>query len=449
MNTVLINYVSYYAAQVRGALTDLQLEVVDDLTEGLEADLIDAMNESPDVKGPEELALADLIERFGQPRDYAQELRSAAGLGDLQADPHVPGQPQTFFQKVRARQVAFVDLMNTLPWWIAVRDFFVLLRPAWWLLRGWIIFYVAVFFEKNLESVPFPDDFTHVLLLISLLVGSVLVGRFTARGSITLVKRIIALFLNLVAIVALAFIANQLYSSEYSLWHENSTSDNSDYAYWAGYDDALAQSSYVVPESQRARDTQISLAGATNLFVYDAEGSLVEDARIVTQEGKPVDAATFPIRVNRATDDIEMIVQRSDVYGRKVSNVFPAATTSIDLETDSCTPKDKIFWDDVLNGTYAESYGSKDVGRLDSVDQNSNFVYGPNPEIMYFGGESNLTNNADCIFGLKVPQNLMPERPAFAKLPALAPASETQQEETSTAGTGSDKNKESDDKTGN
>jgi len=90
VNTVLVNYVSYFAAQVRGALADLSTEVVDDLTEGLEADLIDAMSEDPKAKSAEDLTLNDLIERFGKPTDYASELRGAAGL---ETGPIVENQP--------------------------------------------------------------------------------------------------------------------------------------------------------------------------------------------------------------------------------------------------------------------------------------------------------------------------------------------------------------------
>lgn len=81
MNTLLINFVAYYATQVRAQLTDLSAEVIDDLTDGLEADLMDAMQETRGGEPTSDPTLNDLIERFGQPKSYAHELRTAAGFG--------------------------------------------------------------------------------------------------------------------------------------------------------------------------------------------------------------------------------------------------------------------------------------------------------------------------------------------------------------------------------
>src|ERR1700709_2176140 len=67
MSTTALHPVDDFARAVRAALADLPADEVDDLTDGLEADLAEraADEESPD---------------FGDPTDYANELRSAAGL---------------------------------------------------------------------------------------------------------------------------------------------------------------------------------------------------------------------------------------------------------------------------------------------------------------------------------------------------------------------------------
>ena len=80
MNTLLVNFVAYYATQVRAQLTDLSAQVIDDLTDGLEADLMDTMQETRGGEPSGDLTLNGLIERFGQPKSYAHELRTAAGF---------------------------------------------------------------------------------------------------------------------------------------------------------------------------------------------------------------------------------------------------------------------------------------------------------------------------------------------------------------------------------
>ena len=98
---VLLDHVSAYAAAVRSHLADLSPEQVDDLTDGLEADLAEALEdrEGPVVTGEIPIgraavdagipsppdgaagsAVIDLTRRFGPAAAYAAELRAAAGL---------------------------------------------------------------------------------------------------------------------------------------------------------------------------------------------------------------------------------------------------------------------------------------------------------------------------------------------------------------------------------
>lgn len=80
MNTLLINSIAYYATQVRAQLADLSPQIIEDLTDGLEADLMDAMQEQRNGEPSTDLTLNDLIDRFGQPNFYAHELWTAAGF---------------------------------------------------------------------------------------------------------------------------------------------------------------------------------------------------------------------------------------------------------------------------------------------------------------------------------------------------------------------------------
>ncbi len=185
MNTLLINFVAYYATQVRGALGDLSQEIVDDLTDGLEADLIDALEESRRGKNAEELTLNDLIDRFGKPGDYAEELRTAAGF-----EPRNPANRVTvppFLRRLRIKLVALVAplLAAGSKFWQheAVRRVLGFLRPLWWVWRGILAYglIVLVIGDANLlgnltTHYPLPDSLGTLSLMILLIVGSLHLG---------------------------------------------------------------------------------------------------------------------------------------------------------------------------------------------------------------------------------------------------------------------------------
>jgi len=122
----LADCVSAYVREVRAELVDLPAEDVDDLTGGMEADLSELAAESG----------GDLIGRLGSPRLYAAELRAAAGLpergvGRGRRDGSLSG------AAARAR-VSWAMLTRAHPWLRSATAFLVTLRPAWWLLRGYL-----------------------------------------------------------------------------------------------------------------------------------------------------------------------------------------------------------------------------------------------------------------------------------------------------------------------
>ena len=75
--------VSFYAARVRAELAGVDPEVLEDLTDGLEADLTEALLDAvPAGEEPvaylTDLAVDVLDDRFGTPAEYAAELAQAA-----------------------------------------------------------------------------------------------------------------------------------------------------------------------------------------------------------------------------------------------------------------------------------------------------------------------------------------------------------------------------------
>src|SRR2546430_10238278 len=111
--------VATYAASVRGALSDLPSDQADVLLEDLEDHLREIAAEAG---GP-------LAERLGPPEQYAQELRAAYGAAQAGSRRQEPA-----LGDVR-RVVTWVAKS---AWYRELRAFLPQLRPAWWVLRGYL-----------------------------------------------------------------------------------------------------------------------------------------------------------------------------------------------------------------------------------------------------------------------------------------------------------------------
>lgn len=374
MNTLLINFVAYYATQVRGALGDLSQEIVDDLTDGLEADLIDALDESRRGKNAEELTLNDLIDRFGKPGDYAEELRTAAGF-----EPRNPANRVTvppFLRRLRIKLVALVAplLAAGSKFWQheAVRRVLGFLRPLWWVWRGILAYglIVLVIGDANLlgnltTHYLLPDSLGTLSLMILLIVGSLHLGVRARDGRQRKREPIALLAANIVLALAVLPLtietANLQYRSyetyvegptiieNYGGLREWSTPEhwNETNNFFGGDDSALHAPVMVDGE----------LVG--NLFVYDAQGNPVERAQILDQDGRPVTLSTSGTTLDRTTGTVHMWVPAVDEYGRAVPNAFPGNTWTLSKESQFCTPQDKDIWESMLGET---SLSEKMVG---------------------------------------------------------------------------------------
>lgn len=115
--------VTAFVAAVRAQLDDLTADEVDELTDGLEADLNDTLTDTG--TSPEE--------QLGDPAAYAAELRSAAGLPPRAVH---GGERLGAVDRLRRSADEAMAGVRSQRWWPGVRDFVVTLRPAWWALRG-------------------------------------------------------------------------------------------------------------------------------------------------------------------------------------------------------------------------------------------------------------------------------------------------------------------------
>src|SRR5207245_8271883 len=148
-----------------------------DQAEVLLEDLEDHLREiAADAGGP-------LGERLGPPEQYAQELRAAYGAAQVGSPPQKPA-----FRDVRR----VVTGVAGSAWYRELRAFLPQLRPAWWVLRAYLlVLVVTAAFSPGYNLRPIPNPFSsigvlEILATVAAIVVSVRVGRRnhpTAKGA--------------------------------------------------------------------------------------------------------------------------------------------------------------------------------------------------------------------------------------------------------------------------
>lgn len=434
MNMVLVNYVSYYATQVRGFMRGLSPEVIEELTGGLEADLIEAMSDGGDVSDFADVTINDLTDRFGVPEAYAKELCESAGieLGNLAAEAEVAAAKtakvrkpvvRTFIASAKTRVAGMWKPEQLNP---RVREFLVTCRPIWWALRAWLVYVIVSFFASSNHHRPFPADLAHCLLFAVIFLASVAVGIRWKKATVADRSGKVLVAVN-VFVLLFAPYAYDSVNIRVSTAHSD--------GYMEGLQQAqnefgiLNQQTYANPTGPTSR--VIDVGSSRNLYVYDSEGNFVQDARIMNESGSEVSASVFPARLDRSTRTIELLNARKDQYGRDVFNVFPATYTQVSLETDTCSNGDKEFWQGLMDAMIYEDWEDTDVefddaesqlGTLTYSVRSAQFRYGANSQEFFVGGSSNLTTDNDCLYGFKRPPVQNNEAPYIQTLPKLLAA---------------------------
>jgi len=276
MTTTVPAEIASFAAGVRAALADLPQEEVEELTEGLEADLAEAFRE-------------DLARELGDPAVYAAELRAAAGLPAPVADGETrAGLVASGIDTVRAFGRDVRAFVADHPGLAKVVAFVVSLRPAWWLVRAWAAWVC-------LDAVV---GFGGLLLLVALAAGSVWLGLRTWPGwfsGVIVVGNVVA------AVVVLGMAAS----------------------FPASLSSGYADESFDYAEDL----TGVYLDGqqVTNIFAYDAAGQPLSDVQLFDQDGNPlatsVDGGNGCLDADCLTNGLWLPMQL--VTGQDVFNVFP------------------------------------------------------------------------------------------------------------------------------
>src|SRR2546421_9241846 len=157
-----------YAAAVRAALSDLP----HDQAEALLEDLEDHLREIAAETG------ASLSERLGPPEQYATELRAAYGATHASTRRQDPA--------LRHLQLG-LDRLTRSGWYRQVRAFLPELRPAWWVLRAYLVVLVlTAAFSPGYNLRPIPNPFSsigvlEILATVTAIVVSVRVGAGTIQ----------------------------------------------------------------------------------------------------------------------------------------------------------------------------------------------------------------------------------------------------------------------------
>lgn len=304
--------VSAFAAAVRSALSDLPADEVDDLTDGLEADLGERLAEydaAHDGGGG--------VEELGDPVAYAEELRTAAGLPTRA--PTRRGIAAEFAELRHAPSILRRDIRGLIARTPALgrgAAFLVSLRPAWWVFRALAI---SALFAIWVGGAPF-NGFTAVFGVAALIV-SVQFGR--GRWLPFAWMRALLLTLNIALAIATPFVifgwATQLNNATYTESYAESIDPS-------GSGDGLTSNGNEV----------------SNIFAYDAQGDPLTDVQLFDQDGHPLNVSGDPSSTTYYDQNGDVIVPNFGVTGRLGWNVFPLAQVSTDDVTDDGTLKDDV-----------------------------------------------------------------------------------------------------------
>jgi hypothetical protein len=292
MTTTLAPEIAEFAAAVRAELADLPPEEIDDLTDGLEADLAESV--------------ADRREDFGDPSVYADELRAAAGHQPRAARTHIgtSGRLPDLRSLPTVMLTRWRMLLERRPILAGTVAVLATLRPVWWVFRGAVVAALVLSPAVN-GSYNAPINGWMWLAVLAAIVVSVQAGRgvwLSPRWG----KRALVGLDAVIVIVAPFLIAS-------TLGFVNNM-------YNAYYDDTQQQPMY-------AGDTGLFRNGVEvgNIFAYDAIGNPIEVVQLFDQNGEPLNIVVDP-SLPWASGDQEMIAPNEDVVGRLGWNVYPLDT---------------------------------------------------------------------------------------------------------------------------
>ncbi|MEV4344404.1 hypothetical protein AB0J83_08000 [Actinoplanes sp. NPDC049596] len=255
MNITAQDEIAEYVAGVRAALADLPEPLREELLEDLPEHLAEVRAEGS----------GSLVERLGTPGAYAAELRATAGFVGGFPDPP-PGKWVTAAE-IRAKVMPVLDKADVrvgpLIGYPRASEFLVLLRPAWWVLRGYLVaMALAMILDDNTGNPGLlprigGSDIIAIILLALCVGGSILLGK---RG----------------------FQLSQW--PRYALYSATTVLVIFGLAGFTTADTSVRDPGFDGVSSYEGNP----YSNINDLFVYDEQGKLVPNARIFDQNGEPL-----------------------------------------------------------------------------------------------------------------------------------------------------------------
>jgi uncharacterized membrane protein len=262
--------VTTYAATVRAQLADLPAMERDVLLEDLEQHLAEVAAEGE----------GSLVDRLGPPEAYAVELRAAYTAGQTTEATKTRQRAQTngahLVESVRAAAARVIDS----DWARQILAFLPELRPAWWVLRGYLAALILTAALSGGYSVgPIPNPTTgHGLFQIFATVVAIWLSVRIGRRSRKLRQgaRFLAVSANVVIALVAVGVLGQMQTFTYSEVIGNATPEQAPFA--AAF--AGGPTTNIYPYSQDGKPL-------TNILLYDQDGQ-----PITVQQGEP--QTTYP-----------------------------------------------------------------------------------------------------------------------------------------------------------
>ncbi|MCY7405159.1 MAG: hypothetical protein LH475_11130 [Cryobacterium sp.] len=301
-----------FALAVRAALNDLPIDDVDDLTDGLEADLTE---QAADFYAAD-AAASDC--ELGDPVVYADELRTAAGLPVRGVAPTVRvSRLRRLRTRTGAMRAGATRRIRSSAAGSQLLDFLVVLRPLWWVVRGWVVYVVAeIFLGGAISTVP--SDPVRWLVLVAFVILSVQWGR--GRW---LPWRWLSGFRTVASVCTVFALPLVLIVTAHQASAQNSAVED--------------HNPYIAPGlMQNGQEV-------TNVFAYDADGQPLTDVQLFDQNGRALNVVNDPADTHYlpqfdAAGEQDMVVPSQMVPGGSGWNVFPlrrVSSTDIDYTFDS------------------------------------------------------------------------------------------------------------------
>ncbi len=301
-----------FAAAVREHLADLPAAELDELRDGLQADVAERLEDGGEL---------------GDTAAYAAELRQAAGLPERSETVSTAAKPKrTIRESLRETGISIAKRTRTFwaatPARRAIVEFLVSLRPVWWVLRGMIVAWALLMLAGHPVVNGVPISPLALLLTGALVVVSVQWGRgrWALQGWLVVLRRIASVVAVVLVIPVVGVTVNAISSPVY------------------------VDSEPFVREGLFSNEDSI-----TNIFAFDCTGAPLNGVQLFDQDGQPITTLQGdPTVGGEPMWGFDEERQQNITYGRNgiagysgMWNVYPLQEGRANLDRDPADAKMK------------------------------------------------------------------------------------------------------------